>query len=273
MKLNPKTELTVKTALFSAVFTLVLFSLANFFVNRSWNFFSTNNSKTQPFTVQGSGSATATPDQAQISFTVTKTAPKLEDAQNEANAATNSIVTDLQSAGIQKKDIQTGNYNSHPNYTESTSTISSMPIRPMPIPLPGNSTDIASYTVDENITITLHDISKASAAIDIATKGSAENIYGPSFTFSEQEQQTLSDQARTVAISNAKQKAEKMAGETGIRLGKILSVQETNTPFGIQPLMMNAKTESGASSGSAPTQINPGENTMTVNIVLSYEVR
>ena len=48
MKLNPKTELTVKTALFSAVFTLVLFSLANFFVNRSWNFFSTNNSKTHP---------------------------------------------------------------------------------------------------------------------------------------------------------------------------------------------------------------------------------
>ena len=272
MKLNQKTELAVKTALFSAVFTLVLFSLANFFVNRSWNFFSANVSKAQPFTVQGSGSATATPDQSQISFIITKTAPKLEDAQNEANAATNSIAADLQSAGIQKKDIQTDNYNSHPNYTENTSTVSSMPIRPMPVPPPGgNSTDIASYTVDENITITLHDISKANTVIDIATKGSAENIYGPNFTFSDQEQQTLSDQARTAAIANAKQKAEKMAVETGIRLGKILSVQETGTPLGIQPLMLNAKAESGASS--APTQINPGENTVTVNITLSYEVR
>ena len=272
MKLNPKTELTVKTALFSAVFTLVLFSLANFFVNRSWNFFSANVSKTQPFTVQGSGSATATPDQSQISFMITKTAPKLEDAQNEANTATNSIEADLQSAGIQKKDIQTGNYNSHPNYAENTSAISNIPVRPTPVPPPGNSTDIASYTVDENVTITLHDISKANTVIDIATKGSAENIYGPSFTFSEQKQQTLSDQARTAAIANAKQKAEKMAVETGIRLGKILSVQETSTPFGIQPLMLNAKAESGV-SGSAPTQINPGENTMTVNITLSYEVR
>lgn len=272
MKLNPKTESAVKTALFSAVFTLVLFSLANFFVNRSWNFFSANISKAQPFTVQGSGSATAAPDQAQISFTITKTAPKLEDAQSEANTATNSISTDLQSAGIQKKDIQTGNYNSHPNFAENTSTISSMPVRPTPVPPPGNSTVIANYTVDENITITLHDISKANEVIDIATKGSAENIYGPNLTFSEQKQQTLSDQARTAAIASAKQKAEKMAAETGIRLGKILSVQETNTPFGIQPLMMDAKSESGA-SGSAPTQINPGENTLTVNITLSYEVR
>jgi hypothetical protein len=142
----------------------------------------------------------------------------------------------------------------------------------MPVPQPGNSTDIASYTVDENITVTLHDISKVNTVIDIATNGSAENIFGPNFSFSDQKQQDLSDQARAEAIANAKQKAERLAAEAGIRLGKILSVQETGTPFPVQPLMLNAKAESGASR-SAPTQINPGENTVTENVTLSYEVR
>jgi uncharacterized protein len=272
MKMNPETESMVKAALLSAVFTLVLFSLVNFFVNRSWNFFSAGTSKAQPFSVEGSGEAKATPDQAQISFTVTKTAPKLEDAQNKANAANNSIVNDLQKAGIQKKDIQTGNYNSRPNYAENTSSDSGVAIRPMPIPTRANSTEIVSYTVDENVNITIYDISKANDVIDIATRGGAENIYGPNFSFSENQQQKLTDQARTAAIANAKQKAEKIAAEAGIRLGKVLSVQENSTPYPIQPLMMDAKTESGVSS-SASTRINPGENTVTENITLSFETR
>jgi|GEM_PF-707810 len=272
MEMNPKKESVVKTAFLSAVFTLVLFSLANFFVNRSWNFFSAGASKTQPFTVQGSGTAKAMPDQAQISFTVTKTAPKLDDAQNEANTASNSIVNDLQKAGIQKNNIQTGNYNSHPNYAENNSPNTISAIRPIPVPPSGNSTEIVSYTVDENVNVTVRDISKANDVIDIATKGGAENIYGPNFSFSESQQQKLADQARTAAIANAKQKAEKIATEAGIRLGKVLSVQENSAPYPIRPLTMDAKTESGA-AGSAPTQINPGEDTATEDITLSFETR
>jgi uncharacterized protein len=271
MKMNPKTDSMIKTAILSAVFTLVLFSLVNFFMNRSWNFFSAGASKTQPFTVQGSGEAKASPDQAQISFTVTKTAPKLEDAQNEANTASNSIVSELQKAGIQKNEIQTGNYNSRPNYAENASSTSGVAVvRPMPIPPSANSTEIVSYTVDENINVTVHDIPKTNDVIDIATKGFAENIYGPNFSFSESQQQKLADQARAAAIANAKQKAEKIAAEAGIRLGKVLSVQENSAPYPIQPLMMDAKTESG-SAGHAPTQINPGENTVTENVTLIYE--
>jgi hypothetical protein len=272
MEMSPKKDSMVKTALLSAVFTLILFSLANFFVNRSWNFFSAGASKTQPFTVQGSGEAKATPDQARISFTVTKTALKLADAQNEVNTTSNSIVSDLQKAGIQKNDIQTGNYNSRPNYAENTSSSLGVAIRPMPIPPSTNSTEIVSYTVDENVNITVHDISKANNVIDIATRGGAENIYGPNFSFSESQQQKLADQARTAAIANAKQKAEKIAAEAGIRLGKVLSVQENSAPYPIRPLTMDAKTES-STAGSALTQINPGENTVTENITLSFETR
>lgn len=272
MQMNQNSESMIKTALLSAVFTLVLFSLANYFLNRSWNFFSMNGAKQQPFTVQGSGTATATPDQAQISFTVTKSAPKLGDAQNEANSAANSIVNDLQKAGIEKKDIKTGNYNSRPNYSENTVQGSSGFAMPVPAPIRGNSTAILSYTVDENVEITIRDVSKINDVIDVATKGGAENIFGPNFTFSESEQQKLEDQARTEAIESAKQKAAKIAAEAGIRLGKISSVQENSTPFPIQPMMLNAKDGSGGAE-TAPTQINPGENTVTENITLTFETR
>jgi uncharacterized protein len=271
MVCSPENKIIIKTALFSAVLTLVLFLLVNFFVNRSWNLFVPSTPKTEPFTVQGTGTAKATPDQAQISFIVRKTAPKLEDAQNQANNLTNKIVADLEKIGIENKYIKTGSYNSHPNYA-SNSPETDAATMPRPIPDSGGSAKIETYTVTENIDITVCTIAKANEVIDVATRDSAENIYGPNLTFSEDARQKLEDEARATAISDAKQKAETLASQTGIRLGKILSVQESGTPFQPQPFLMNSKVEP-ASDESASTQINPGENTITENITLSFETK
>src|SRR6185437_14707970 len=102
-------------------FTVLLLMLVNYFFNHSWNFFLNSQMKTQTFSVQGTGTATAAPDQSSVSFTVTKTATTLKDAQNQANTFTNKIVSDLQKIGIAKQDIQTNNYNSYPNYPDNNS--------------------------------------------------------------------------------------------------------------------------------------------------------
>lgn len=247
-------KLAVKTALLGAIFTVVLLMLLNYFFNHSWNFFENSQMKTQTFSVQGTGSATGTPDQSNVSFTVNKSAPTAETAQQQANALMNTIISDLQKSGVEKKDIQTSNYNSSPNYAD-------------------DGTTILNYTVSENVDVTVHDNAKVNKVIDIATKDGAQNVYGPNLTFSDTKQQQLEDQARVNAIDNAKQKAQRLANAAGMHLGNVINVQENQPtpiyPIRPEPLLFNAK--AAGTAQSAPTQINPGQNTVTATITLTYE--
>lgn len=264
MKPTTQEHLLVKTALLSAIFTVVLLMLLNYFFNHNWNFFENSQMKQQTFSVQGSGTATGTPDQSDITFTVSKTATSLQDAQNQANTSMNSIIKDLQKIGIAKNDIQTNNYNSSPNYNDNVVA------QPAIIVNPPQQT-INSYTVSEDVDITIHNNAQVASVIDTITKDNAEDISGPNLTFSDDKQQQLENQARINAIDNAKLKAQSLAGAAGLRLGKVVNVQENQpTPiYPVHPIMMMAKPmQAGA---SIPTQINPGQNTVTSSVTLTYD--
>src|SRR5579862_1610449 len=150
MALSSDTKIILKTSAVSAVFTVILLVLVNYLINHTWAFVSNSQIKSPPITVDGTGTVSAQPDQSSVSFTVTKTANTLKDAQNQANTFTNNMVSDLQKIGIAKQDIQTSNYNSYPNYNDNTAPETFMPIRQL------QSQTIQDYTVTENITITIH---------------------------------------------------------------------------------------------------------------------
>ena len=252
---SSENKLWVKTALLSAIFTILLLMLVNYFFNHNWNFFENSQMKTQTFSAQGTGSVTGTPNQSDVSFTVSKTATTAETAQQQANTVMNTIINDLQKSGVEKKDIQTSNYNSSPSYAE-------------------DGTTIQNYTVSEDVDVTIHDSTKANTVIDTVTKDGAQNVYGPNLTFSDAKQQQLEDQARVQAINNAKQKAQSLASAAGMHLGKVINVQENqpNQIYPMRPIPMLFNAKAANSVQSVPTQINPGQNTVTSTITLTYEV-
>src|SRR5258708_6004949 len=141
MNASSDKKLPVKTALLSAIFTVILLMLVNYFFNHSWNFFLNSQMKTQTFSVQGTGDITAAPDQSDVSFTVSKIATTLQTAQTQANTLMAMITSDLMKNGIAKKDVQTSNYQSSPNYAN-------------------DGTTILNYTVSEDVDVTLHDTNK-----------------------------------------------------------------------------------------------------------------
>jgi uncharacterized protein YggE len=243
--------------------------LANYYFNHSFNLFS-NSSKTDPFTVAGTSTIKAEPDQALIFFTVAKTAPELSDAQAQANEATNAMVGALKQTGIAEKDIKTGGYNSYPNYEQNpVYPVEALSIRPLP---PVNPTQkIVSYTVSQNIQVNLPDISKAETVIDVLTAQGAENISGPNYSFSEKKQKDLSDKLRLEAITKAKEKAEDIAKAAGIRLGKVINVQESSFPYPmVRSYALDMKAQGGAEP-AVPTQLNPGENELSSTVTLFFE--
>ncbi len=239
-------------------FLVILFTLVSFFIlvrvfgPIPFDVTSITTSKTDLFTVDGTGRATAIPDTAQINLGVTKSAPSIETAKNQVNDVMNRLTTDLKNLGVKEKDIQTTNYSVSPNYDYT-----------------GGSQRTNGYTVTADVTVKMTPPDKANQAIDVATKDGANTTGGVTFTLNDSAQKTLEEKARKEAIQNAKDKAQSIADTAGIRLARLVNVQEnTNVP---QPVMYSAQKAQPLSGGGEPTQLSPGQNSVSITVTLSYE--
>jgi uncharacterized protein YggE len=237
------------------VFFIVLFiytKLAGpipFFIN------SVNTTKTDLFSSSGEGKVTAVPDMATVTVGVTQTSATVADAQEKANKTSEKIIADVKKLGLSDKNIKTTNYSVSPNYPNE--------IMPM---IGGGRQNITGYTVTQNLEIKIKPLDKANKVIDAATADGANLVGGITFTFSDALQKSLSNQATQQAVNDAKNKAQSLANAAGIHLGKIVNVVENSN----QPRPMMA---AGAlkTDESASTNVTPGENTLTVDVVLYYE--
>ncbi|MBI4089747.1 MAG: SIMPL domain-containing protein [Candidatus Levybacteria bacterium] len=200
--------------------------------------------------VEGVGEATAIPDTALISLGVTKTAPTVLDAQNQANTVTNKLTEDLKKLGIDKKDIETINYSINPNYDYAS----------------GRQTT-TGYVVTQNLQVKIKPIELTNKAIDTATSDGANMVGGVTFTLNDEEKSKLEEQARKQAIQKAKEKAQSIANSAGIKLGRIINVQENTT----QPRPIPLMEKSDIGLGGSQTSVEPGQSTISITVTLSYQ--
>ncbi len=246
-----KTYITIGASI--VVFFLALFVYTKLAGPIPFSVNSVTTTKQNLFQSQGTGKVTAIPNTAEISFGVTKTAPTVADAQNQVNTATQNILTSLKNLGVDTKDITTTDYSVNPQYNFNT----------------GGQT-ITGYTVTQNIDVKLSPIEKANKAVDVATADGANLVGGISFTVDDATQKSLTDKARKMAVEDAKQKAQSLADAAGIKLGRIIDVQETTDQPIIRPLVMNMAAGS-AKSDAVQTQLPAGQSIITSSVTISYE--
>lgn len=252
-----KTPIVTISLIFLAflIYTKV-FGPIPFYVN------STNTTKNDLFSSSGSGEATAVPDTASISIGVTKNAATVESAQNQVNTVANKLIADIQKLGIDKKDIKTTNYSVNPNYGSGGA-------EPLIYPSTGGTERITGYTVTQNIEIKVKELTKINSVTDTATKAGANLVNGVNFTFSDELTEKLEKQATEDAVSDAKRKAQTLANASGVKLGKIVNViSSTSQPYFAR--QMGAELDSKVTSNT-PTEITPGESTVSIGITIYYE--
>ena len=196
------------------------------------------------FTVTGEGKGTVVPDTAIVDLGVTANLPTVKAAQSQANTVINKITDELKKLGITDKDVRTSNYSVYPQYDYQQ----------------GNR--ITGYQVSANLTVTVREIDKVNQVVDVATANGANTIGGIQLTVDEKKQKELLQQARELAVKEAKEKANSLAEAAGITLGKVVNVVEAS-PEGF-PRPMMAKTD---------TQIQPGSTDITSSVTLYYETR
>jgi uncharacterized protein YggE len=221
---------------------------------------SVTTTKTDLFTSTATGEVDSTPTTAHVSLGVTKTAATADEAKNQLNEVINKVTADIKALGIEDKDIKTTNFLVNPDYSEP---------RPLTLSVKPGVQDTGRYTGTANIEVDTKDVATANKAVDIASADGANLIGNVSFAVSDEEREGLEDQAREKAIQNAKAKAEKIAKAAGLKLGRLVNISESSG--GPQPVFMDARAADLKTTGSAPTDLQPGQNTIQITVTLSYE--
>ena len=235
-----------------------------------------NTTKAGTFDVDGTGTATAVPDTGVVNLGVTQTATTVVDAQNKTNTIANKLIADIKKLGVADKDIKTTNYSVNPNYgnneigvyNQGSAVRNGVIAQPLP---PQNNQQIVSYTVTQNLEIDVQKTDKINAVIDTATADGANLVGQVSFSFSDSMKSQLENQARAEAIKNAKAKAQDLANLSGIHLGQLVNVVESNDIRPWPVTYMGAGKLSTDSTQTPPTTVTPGESTVSITITLSYE--
>ncbi|HGJ66466.1 TPA: DUF541 domain-containing protein [bacterium] len=194
--------------------------------------------------VSGSATVTKSPDIATSQIGVQTIAKELDPAINENNRKAEAIINALKALGIAEKDIKTISFNIYPqrDYTKDPNAI-------------------IGYQVDNMLSVTFRDLTKVGRGLQDAVKAGANNIYGINFTLDNPEE--AQNEARILAIQNARKKAESIASAAGIKLGKIVSINES---YGSIPIYRDYN--KSAAEGSVPVQ--SGELGVTVQVTLIY---
>ncbi|MEK7588840.1 MAG: SIMPL domain-containing protein [Patescibacteria group bacterium] len=228
-----------------------------------------NNNERNTITVSGHGEVNAVPDIATISFGVEASKNTQKESSDEVNTKTKKVLDFLKSSQIDSKDIKTDNYNSYPKYNnpEPCPVYYSGGIMP---PCRTTEAKIIGYTVSQNITVKVRKVDDVSKIIDGINAIGVTNMYGP--TLSVDDEEGLKVNARKLAIDNAKEKAKVLSKDLGVRLIKITAFNETGNYYPMYATGSMMK-DSVSNEASVPSEIPKGENTVSSDVSITYEIR
>lgn len=251
----------ISASVFILIVVLSLFVVVKFINEiKLSSYVGRGNQPANVISVSGSGEVLAVSDIASLSVNLTKDGATAKEAQDLLNESITKTLNYLKDQKIEDKDIKSEYGGLNPKYSyEKCYTY----------PCPSNS-KIVGYTATQSITIKVREVDNA----NIIKTGLADlgitDMSGPTFGMDDEE--AFKDQARSKAIEEAKAKAEVLAKELGVKLGKVVNFTEDNGNN--YPMYKTSLMSEGAMADSAvPPTLPKGENKITSNVTITYEIR
>ena len=234
---------------------------------------------TNTVSFNGEGKVTAKPDVAAISFSIVTEAATSKAAQDQNSVKSNKVTDFLKQQKIDPKDIKTSGYNVYPqynNYPRPCPMDSKMmaPSRdgtiPQSYPCIIDKQRISGYQVTQSFGVKVRSIDNVGTILDGLVAAGANQVNNLGFQVDNPEK--LKSEARAKAVEDAKKKAHELESQVGVKLGRIVNYSE-NT--GGWPIYFEAKAISadGRGGGAPAPSIPIGENEITVNVTITYQIK
>jgi uncharacterized protein YggE len=204
--------------------------------------------------VTGVGEVAVAPDMATVSLTILRQGETAREAMDAANEATRDVFSALKEEGIADRDLQTTGLSVQPDYAYPQPSDPAAPPR------------ITSYRVLNTITARLRDLTKVGDVIDRAVTLGVNQ--GGDIVFGNADPKPVLEEARKLAVQDARARAEVLAAAAGARLGGLVEIVEG--AGGEPPRPMDAKILRMEAADSVPVQA--GENTYRIQVQVTWGI-
>ena len=203
--------------------------------------------------VSGTGTATGTPDIANLALGVSVRDKTVAGAKATADASVQAILTALKDNGVADKDITTSNFRVYEDYDYTD-----------------RGRVRLGYVVDYDLKVTVRSIDSTGAVIDAAITAGGDNVVFDRLAYSFSDKTGMELKARQAAVKDMRGKAAQMAGFSGRQLGKLMVISESPVAevFGTVREVA-AQAAMFADSSSLPV----GEDEIRVTVHGVYELR
>lgn len=204
-------------------------------------------------TVEADGKAVMTPNIAVTTIGMEAEAKTVAEAQQKNTTVINSLLTKIQALGVDKKDIQTANYDIYPQYDYKDGT-----------------QVLRGYRVSQNVTVKVRDLSKANKVIALAGEVGATNVSGLRFTVDDRD--AYKDLARQDALAKVNQKAEALSKALGVRIRSVVTYNEYENT-GAQNLGYDKYEATGMGGGPAASpSLEAGTTDVNMHVTVIFEI-
>ena len=206
---------------------------------------------TRYISVSATGTTMVVPDAVRINATVSV----LTKSSKESLAASSSTATLVRKAlianKIATKDIATQSVSINPEYS---------------YPQDGSAPVLTGYRASQSFSITVREASTAGAVVDAIVTAGGDNLQLSGVSPFVLNVDKATDVARSHAVGRAKAKAASYAKLLGVKIGKIIYLQESSAPTSYPISMVQAKSDAGA------TQIDLGQQDISVSVSTKWAI-
>jgi uncharacterized protein YggE len=204
---------------------------------------------TRYITISATGTTTVVPDAIRINATVSILGATSKGTLGTASKTASAVRSALAANNVATKDIATQSITVYPEYS---------------YPASGTPT-LSGYRATQSFDIIIRSATTAGAVVDAIVEAGGDNLQVNGVSPFVLDSDKATETARTAAVKKAKAKAASYAKLLGVKLGRVIYLDETSTPAVYPIYSAAAKADSAAA-----VEIDLGEQDVTVTITVRW---
>ena len=201
-------------------------------------------------TVSATGTATVVPDAVRINATVSVLGTTSKGALSSAGATSTAVRSALTANKVAAMDVATQSITVYPEYSYPASGIPTL----------------SGYRATQSFDITIRNAATAGAVVDAIVEAGGDNLQVNGVSPFVLDSDKATETARTAAVKKAKSKAASYAKLLGVKLGRVIYLDESSTPTAYPIYTATAKADSAA------TVVDLGEQKVSVSVVVRWAI-
>lgn len=201
-------------------------------------------------TVTGEGRVQAAPDMATITLGVTTQGPTAAEAMAANSAELAKVMDRLTASGVAARDMQTTGLSLYPEWRPSAD---------------GQSQQIGGYTASNTLTLRIRALDTLGGVLDSAIQDGANTLNGVEFGLATP--RPAEDEARKLAVADARARAELLAAAAGVELGGISTITEAGAMSDPRPMMRMSADAAGA------PPVAGGEIATIASVTITWDIK